>query len=107
MSSVSPSVLIVEDEAAQLEVLTYNLKAEGFDVTTADNGDDALVLVDEIQPDIILLDWMLPGVSGIEICRRLKANNETRNVPVIMLSARNEEVDKVRGLETGGRTTIW
>ena len=101
MSSGAPSVLVVEDEAAQLEVLTYNLEAEGFVVTKADNGDDALVLVDEAQPDIILLDWMLPGVSGIEICRRLKANNVTRGVPVIMLSARSEEVDKVRGLETG------
>jgi len=101
MSTGSPSVLVVEDEAAQLEVLTYNLEAEGFAVTKTDNGDDAMTLVDEMQPDIILLDWMLPGVSGIEICRRLKANNQTRNVPVIMLSARSEEVDKVRGLETG------
>ncbi|MBT8413387.1 MAG: phosphate regulon transcriptional regulator PhoB [Boseongicola sp.] len=101
MSTGSPSVLVVEDEAAQLEVLTYNLEAEGFAVTKTDNGDDAITLVDEMQPDIILLDWMLPGVSGIEICRRLKANNQTRNVPVIMLSARSEEVDKVRGLETG------
>ncbi|SMX22198.1 phosphate regulon transcriptional regulator PhoB [Boseongicola aestuarii] len=101
MSTGTPSVLVVEDEAAQLEVLTYNLEAEGFEVTKTDNGDDAMVLVDEAQPDIILLDWMLPGISGIEICRRLKANNRTRNVPVIMLSARSEEVDKVRGLETG------
>ena len=101
MSTGVPSVLVVEDEAAQLEVLTYNLEAEGFIVTKTDNGDDALMLIDEMQPDIILLDWMLPGVSGIEICRRLKANNQTRNVPVIMLSARSEEVDKVRGLETG------
>ena len=101
MSTVAPSVLVVEDETAQLEVLTYNLEAEGFRVTKADNGDEALLLVDETNPDIILLDWMLPGVSGIEICRRLKASSETRNVPVIMLSARSEEVDKVRGLETG------
>ena len=101
MSSVAPSVLVVEDETAQLEVLTYNLEAEGFRVTKADNGDEALLLVDETNPDIILLDWMLPGVSGIEICRRLKASSNTRNVPVIMLSARSEEVDKVRGLETG------
>ena len=72
MSSVAPSVLVVEDETAQLEVLTYNLEAEGFRVTKADNGDEALLLVDETNPDIILLDWMLPGVSGIEICRRLK-----------------------------------
>ena len=101
MSTAAPSVLVVEDEAAQLEVLTYNLEAEGFSVTKTDNGDDAMMLVDETQPDIILLDWMLPGVSGIEICRRLKASSRTRNVPVIMLSARSEEVDKVRGLEMG------
>ena len=101
MSTGSPSVLVVEDEMAQLEVLTYNLEAEGFDVLKAQNGDDALLIVDETPPDIILLDWMLPGVSGIEICRRLKASSLTRNVPIIMLSARSEEVDKVRGLETG------
>ncbi|MDD9976746.1 MAG: phosphate regulon transcriptional regulator PhoB [Boseongicola sp.] len=97
----APSVLVVEDETAQLEVLTYNLEAEGFHVSKAQTGDEALLLVDEIAPDIILLDWMLPGVSGIEICRRLKAGSATRNVPIIMLSARSEEVDKVRGLETG------
>ena len=101
MSADSPSVLVVEDEAAQLEVLTYNLEAEGVRVTRAETGDEALMLVEEDRPDIILLDWMLPGVSGIEICRRLKASVETRKVPIIMLSARSEEVDKVRGLETG------
>ena len=97
MSAEAPSVLVVEDEAAQLEVLTYNLEAEGFRVAKA----EALMLVEEERPDIILLDWMLPGVSGIEICRRLKASSTTRQVPIIMLSARSEEVDKVRGLETG------
>ena len=101
MAATAPSVLVVEDEAAQLEVLGYNLEAEGFSVTKAKTGDDALYLVEEMQPDIILLDWMLPGVSGIEICRRLKANARTRNVPIIMLSARSEDVDRVRGLETG------
>ncbi len=101
MSVDAPSVLVVEDETAQLEVLTYNLEAEGFEVTKAETGDEALMLVEEATPDIILLDWMLPGVSGIEICRRLKANGATRQVPIIMLSARSEEVDKVRGLETG------
>ena len=94
-------MLVVEDETAQLEVLTYNLEAEGFRVAKAETGDEALVVVDEAPPDIILLDWMLPGVSGIEICRRLKANPRTRQVPIIMLSARSEEVDRVRGLETG------
>ena len=96
-----PTILVVEDEPAQREVLSYNFEAEGFDVTTAENGEEALLLVDEISPDIIVLDWMLPNVSGIEVCRRLKSRSETRAIPVIMLSARSEEVDRVRGLETG------
>lgn len=94
-------MLVVEDEPAQREVLTYNLEAEGFDVSVADNGDDALLVVDETQPDVVILDWMLPGVSGIEVCRRLKSRTETRKIPVIMLTARSEEADRVRGLETG------
>ena len=101
MSADHPLVLVVEDEPAQREVLRYNLEAEGFEVCTAETGDEALLLVDELQPDIVVLDWMLPGVSGIEICRRLKSRPETRPIPVIMLSARSEEVDRVRGLETG------
>ncbi len=101
MSAEAPNVLVVEDEASQLEVLAYNLEAEGFRVTKAATGDEALMLVDEVQPDLILLDWMLPGLSGIEVCRQLKARSVTRKVPVIMLSARSEEVDKIRGLETG------
>ena len=96
-----PRVLVVEDEPAQREVLSYNLEAEGFSVSKAENGEEALLCVDEDSPDIIVLDWMLPSVSGIEVCRRLKTRNETRNIPIIMLSARAEEVDRVRGLETG------
>ena len=96
-----PRVLLVEDEPAQRTVLAYNLEAEGFAVTQADNGEDAMMLVDEEEPDIIILDWMMPKVSGIEVCRRLKMRPETRGIPVIMLSARAEEVDRVRGLETG------
>ncbi|MAY31242.1 MAG: phosphate regulon transcriptional regulator PhoB [Rhodovulum sp.] len=96
-----PRVLVVEDEPAQREVLSYNLEAEGFSVSKAENGEEALLCVDEESPDIIVLDWMLPSVSGIEVCRRLKTRNETRNIPIIMLSARAEEVDRVRGLETG------
>ena len=96
-----PKVLLVEDEPAQRTVLAYNLEAEGFAVTQADNGEDAMVLVDEEEPDIIILDWMMPKVSGIEVCRRLKMRPETRGIPIIMLSARSEEVDRVRGLETG------
>jgi two-component system phosphate regulon response regulator PhoB len=96
-----PTVLLVEDESAQREVLAYNLEAEGFRVASAENGEEALLLVDEVVPDIIVLDWMLPSVSGIEVCRRLKARPDTRGTPIIMLSARSEEVDRVRGLETG------
>jgi two-component system, OmpR family, phosphate regulon response regulator PhoB len=99
--STQPHVLLVEDEPAQREVLSYNLEAEGFRVTQAVDGEEAMMLVNEALPDLILLDWMLPNVSGIEICRRLKMRPETRGVPIIMLSARSEEVDKVRGLETG------
>ena len=97
----APSVLLVEDEPAQREVLAYNLEAEGFHVTQASNGEEALMLVAEAAPDLILLDWMMPLVSGLEVCRRLKMRPETRSIPVIMLSARSEEVDKVRGLEMG------
>ena len=98
---IRPTVLLVEDEPAQLEMLAYNLEAEGFDVITADNGEDGLILVDENDPDLIVLDWMMPQLSGIEVCRRLKSNSKTRQIPVLMLSARAEEVDRVRGLETG------
>ena len=101
MSKHRPTVLLVEDEPAQREVLSYNLNAEGFEVITADNGEDALMLVEESAPDLILLDWMMPHVSGIEVCRRLMIRPETRSIPIIMLSARSEEIDKVRGLETG------
>ncbi|SEK98272.1 phosphate regulon transcriptional regulator PhoB [Pacificibacter marinus] len=101
MSVDRPHVLVVEDEPAQREVLGYNFESEGFSVTRAENGDDALMFVEEDAPDLIVLDWMLPGVSGIEICRRLKSRTETRQIPIIMLSARSEDVDRVRGLETG------
>jgi two-component system phosphate regulon response regulator PhoB len=96
-----PTVLVVEDEPAQREVLAYNLEAEGFRVARAENGEEALLLVEEGAPDIIVLDWMLPNVSGIEVCRQLKTRADTQGVPIIMLSARAEEVDRVRGLETG------
>lgn len=96
-----PHVLVVEDEPAQREVLAYNLEAEGFRVTRAENGEEGLLCVDEDTPDVIVLDWMMPNLSGIEVCRRLKIKPDTRAIPIIMLSARSEEVDKVRGLETG------
>lgn len=101
MRMSQPHVLIVEDEPAQREVLSYNLEAEGFRVTTAANGEDGLMMVQEDPPDVMVLDWMLPSVSGIEVCRQLKSRAETRAMPIIMLSARSEEVDRVRGLEIG------
>lgn len=97
----APTVLLVEDEPAQREILGYNLEAEGFRVVQADNGEDALLLVAEESPDIIILDWMMPKLSGIEVCRRLKISPETRGIPIIILSARSEEIDRIRGLETG------
>ena len=97
----APHVLIVEDEVSQREILAYNLEAEGFEVSRAETGDEALTLLSEGVPDIVVLDWMLPGVSGIEICRQIKRRDDTRAVPVIMLSARTKESDRVRGLETG------
>lgn len=101
MTVSQPSVLLVEDEPAQREVLAYNLESEGFRVIRAEDGEEALLLVAEDAPDIIVLDWMMPHLSGVEVCRRLKQRPETRAIPVIMLSARSEEIDKVRGLETG------
>jgi len=101
MSNEQPTVLLVEDEPAQREILGYNLEADGFRVLTAGNGEEALMLVSETPPDIIVLDWMLPNVSGIEVCRQLKTRSATRAIPILMLSARSEEVDRVRGLETG------
>ena len=94
-------VLVIEDEPAQGEVLRYNLEAEGHRVSLATDGEHGLLLAREDAPDVIILDWMLPLVSGIEVCRQLKTGKDTRAIPVIMLSARSEEIDKVRGLETG------
>ncbi|PPB81493.1 two-component system phosphate regulon response regulator PhoB [Albidovulum inexpectatum] len=101
MANPHPTVLVVEDEPAQREVLTYNLEAEGYDVISAADGNEAILIVREQEPDVVLLDWMLPGMSGIEVCRQIKMQNALRHIPVIMISARSEEVDKVRGLETG------
>ena len=95
------TILIVEDEIAQLETLRYNLEKEGFRVVAADDGEEAVLVAREELPDLIVLDWMLPSLSGIEVCRRLKSAEQTSEVPVIMLTARGEESDRVRGLETG------
>ena len=96
-----PQVLVVEDEDALSALLQYNLDKEGYAVTVAGDGEEALVLIDEQMPDLIVLDWMLPKISGVEVCRRLRARPETRNLPIIMLTARGEESDRIRGLDTG------
>ena len=98
---MSIKVLVVEDEDAISHLLKYNLTAEGFEVSIVDDGDEALMAAEDFQPDIILLDWMLPNVSGIEICRQLRARKETQEIPVIMLTARAEEEDRLRGFEKG------
>lgn len=101
MSVAAPLVLIVEDEPAQREVLAYNLRAEGFRVTLAHDGEEALAQARDEVPDLVVLDWMMPRLSGLEVCRQLKAERATRAVPIIMLSARSEESDRVRGLDIG------
>jgi two-component system phosphate regulon response regulator PhoB len=98
---MTPYILVVEDEDALATLLKYNLDKEGHRVTVASDGEEALMLIDERQPDLVVLDWMLPKVSGIEVCRRIRSRPETKNLPVIMLTARGEESDRVRGLDTG------
>lgn len=96
-----PTVLIVEDEIAQMEMLAYNVEALGYVALRADTGEEGLLLAAEHEPDLIILDWMLPGQSGIEICRQLRRKPETKATPIIMLTARGQEEDRVRGLDTG------
>jgi len=101
LSNQQPRVLVVEDEESLHALLQYNLEKEGFSVDVAVDGEEALMMIDERAPDIVILDWMLPKVSGIEVCRRLRGRAQTRNLPIIMLTARGEESDRVRGLDTG------
>jgi two-component system phosphate regulon response regulator PhoB len=98
---LKPLVLIVEDETALATMLSYNLEKEGFDVCTASDGEEALIQIAERKPDVVLLDWMLPLVSGIEVCRQIRRLPSSRTLPVIMLTARGEEGDRVRGLNSG------
>nr|WP_232793341.1 phosphate regulon transcriptional regulator PhoB [Caulobacter hibisci] len=93
--------MVVEDEDALATLLHYNLDKEGYQVAVAADGEEALTLASERAPDLVILDWMLPKVSGIEVCRRLRGRTDTRNVPIIMLTARGEESDRIRGLDTG------
>ena len=97
----APRILVVEDEPALALLLSYNLEAEGFQVEQVERGDEAELRLAEASPDLVILDWMLPGISGLEICRRLRAREATRTLPVIMLTARGEEQERVRGLSVG------
>ena len=97
----TPRVLIVEDEASLGVMLRYNLESAHYQVDIADRGDEEEIRISESPPDLIILDWMLPGLSGIELCRRLRARSETRGLPIIMLTARGEESERIRGLNTG------
>ncbi|MDT3684580.1 MAG: phosphate regulon transcriptional regulator PhoB [Pseudorhodoplanes sp.] len=101
MNGQSAQILIVEDEVPLSLLLRYNLEADGYNVETVARGDDADIWLRERLPDLIVLDWMLPGLSGIELCRRLRARQETKSLPIIMLTARGEESERVRGLATG------
>ena len=98
---IMPRILLVEDEAALTMLLRYNLEAARYNVDTAARGDEAEIKLRENPPDLVILDWMLPGLSGIEICRRLRARAQTRQIPIIILTARGEESERVRGLATG------
>ena len=96
-----PKILLVEDDASLVELVSYNLEREGFDVVCTGDGEEALVLAQEEKPDLIILDWMIANLSGIEVCRRLRRAPATANLPIVMLTARAEEADRIRGLETG------
>lgn len=98
---MNPSVLVVEDDRALCELLSWNLSSEGYDVRTTGDGEEALVMVQEQMPDAIILDWMIEHVPGIEVCRQLRKDKETATIPIIMLTARGEEEDMIRGLKTG------
>jgi two-component system phosphate regulon response regulator PhoB len=106
MSVGKPKILVVEDEPSQLELLSYNLGQEGYDVFCADTGEEALLLLKEYSIQLVILDWMLPEVSGLEVCRQIRRNKVTKDIPVIMLTARGEEDDKVRGLDTGANDFV-
>lgn len=96
-----PHILLVEDDAALAELITFHFRKQDFRISQTPDGEEALLIVSEQQPDIVVLDWMIDNLSGIEVCRRLRRNNETANIPIIMMSARGEEEDRIRGLDIG------
>jgi two-component system, OmpR family, phosphate regulon response regulator PhoB len=100
-ADVKMRILIIEDDPALIELLKYNLEAEGFETTIVEDGDNAMATIEDEQPDLMILDWMLPNTSGIEICRQVRQKPSSKDLPVIMLTARNEETDRIRGLKTG------
>src|SRR5688572_19279175 len=100
-AEIKPLILLVEDEEALVTLLRYNFEAAGYEIAAAGDGDEALVAIAERKPDLVILDWMLPRVSGLEVCRQIRRRPETRDVPVIMLTARGEESDRIRGFDSG------
>jgi two-component system phosphate regulon response regulator PhoB len=106
MAVGTPKILVVEDEPSQMELLSYNLDVEGYDVFHAETGEEALLLLKEHTIHLVILDWMLPEVSGLEVCRQIRRNKQTKDIPVIMLTARGEEEDKVRGLDMGANDFV-
>ena len=98
---MTAKILLVDDEPAQLELLRYNLEKAGFETIQAENGRDAILLTEEHEPDMVVLDWMMPEASGIDVCRELRARAETRLLPILMVSARGEEGDRSLGLDSG------
>ena len=103
---MTAKLLIVEDEQALSELLRYNFEAEGFHVTHCESGEEAEIIVAEETPDIVVLDWMLPSVSGIELCRRMRSKPETRNIPIIMLTGQDTDSDTILGLEAGANDYV-
>lgn len=101
VSAIKPAILVVEDESGLVELLRYNLERAGFAVAVARDGEEAMTSIGESRPDLVLLDWMLPLMSGIEVCRQIRRQAPTANLPIIMLTARGEEGDRVRGLDAG------
>jgi two-component system phosphate regulon response regulator PhoB len=101
MAMTKPRLLLVEDDRALADLLIWHFSREGYDIVRTADGDEALLLAEEQTPDLVILDWMIEGVTGIEVCRRLRRRPSTAAVPIIMLTARGEESDRIRGLETG------
>jgi len=106
VTKLDPQILVVEDEPSQMEMLSYNLEVEGYQTLKADTGEEATLILKENEVDLLILDWMLPGTSGLEICRQIRKSKATSHIPVILLTARGEEEDKIRGLDIGANDYV-